>query len=80
MAHIFEAIDIRTGDSVALKIPMPTNDSESLSDRFIQEFKALSRLKHPNVLQVFECGTFGARPYFTMELLNGITKRAYQRG
>ena len=73
MAHIFEAIDIRTGDSVALKMLMPTSDSESLSDRFIQEFKALSRLKHPNVLQVFECGTFGARPYFTMELLNGIT-------
>ena len=31
------------------------------------------RLKHPNVLTVFECGTFQNRPYFSMELLTGTT-------
>ncbi len=73
MAHIFEAEHVETKRRVALKMLATSNDADRLTERFEQEFKALSRLNHPNVLQVYECGTFGNRPYFTMELLQGTT-------
>ena len=38
------------------------------------EFRALSRLTHPNVLkEVFDSGAHNGLPYFTMELLKGRT-------
>ena len=73
MARIFEAEHLETKQRCALKILAPTDETYRMSERFLQEFKALSRLEHPNVLQVFECGTFQDRPYFSMELLKGTT-------
>ena len=73
MARIFEAEHTVTHERCALKILAPSDEVYLLSERFLQEFKALSRLKHPNVLTVFECGTFQNRPYFSMELLHGVT-------
>ena len=73
MARIFEAEHIVTKERCALKILAPSDEAYLLSERFLQEFKALSRLKHPNVLTVYECGTFQNRPYFSMELLHGVT-------
>ena len=43
--------------------------------RFRREFRALSRLQHPNILRVFEWGLRGDRPWFTMELIDGRTLR-----
>jgi len=73
MARIFEAEHTVTKQRCALKILAPSDEAYRMSERFLQEYKALSRLKHPNVLRVFECGTFQNRPYFSMELLNGTT-------
>lgn len=73
MARIFEAEHTRSQERCALKILAPSDEAYRMSERFLQEFKALSRLKHPNVLTVFECGTFQSRPYFSMELLHGVT-------
>ena len=38
---------------------------------FREEFKALSRLRHPNVLKVIDSGEINGRPFFAMELLDG---------
>ena len=73
MAHIFKAEHVVSKRLVALKMLAPSTNVDRLSERFEQEFKALSRLNHPNVLPVYECGAYGNRPYFTMELLEGKT-------
>ncbi len=73
MARIFEAEHLYTKQRCALKILAPSEEAYRMSERFLQEFRALSRLEHPNVLKVFECGTFQDRPYFSMELLDGTT-------
>lgn len=44
-------------------------------ERFRREFHALSQLNHVNVLEVFESGLSGERPYFVMELLEGVDLR-----
>ncbi len=42
--------------------------------RFENEAKAANMLDHPNLLRVYEFGLLpGGRPYFLMELVNGVT-------
>src|SRR5262249_28075533 len=37
------------------------------------EGEAIARLRHPNVVQVYEAGVHGGLPYFSMELMEGNT-------
>lgn len=71
MAMIFEAKHLTRQKNYAIKIMLPTQKQEEVSHRFHQEYKALSRLKHPNVLRVLESGIHEEKPYFVMELLEG---------
>ena len=71
MAIVLEVEHETTGDRRALKLMLPAGRSEEVARRFRREFRALSRLDHPNVLKVFEGGIFEGRPYFVMELLRG---------
>jgi serine/threonine-protein kinase len=41
--------------------------------RFEREAVAVAALRHPNVVQVYDSGEAGGRPYFTMEFLEGGT-------
>ena len=47
-----------------------TSDSAALS-RFRREFRALARLRHPNVLEVIQFGTLEDRAWYTMRLIDG---------
>lgn len=71
MATVFAAVDTRNGAEVALKLLLPMVGGEEARTRFRREFRALSRLHHPNVLQVHDSGLWGDRPWFSMELLKG---------
>src|SRR5262249_22083689 len=39
--------------------------------RFKAEAEAVARLQHPNIVQVFELGEQGGRPYFSLEFVGG---------
>ena len=77
MGTVFRALDREHGRTVALK----TVDSTDLGDWFLDalrhEFRVLSALRHPNVVEVYDFGVVrpeGAEPaqgYFTEELLEG---------
>jgi hypothetical protein len=41
--------------------------------RFQREAEAVAALRHPNVVQVYDSGEAGGRPYFTMEFVEGGT-------
>jgi serine/threonine-protein kinase len=41
--------------------------------RFQREAVAVAALRHPNIVQVYDSGEAGGRPYFTMELVEGGT-------
>ncbi len=71
MASVLAVDDVRTGERMALKLLLPLAAVEESRSRFRREFRALSRLSHPNVLKVHEWGLHGDRPWFTMELLEG---------
>ena len=58
---------------VALKIIKMGMDTREVIGRFEQERQALAMMDHPNIARVFDAGaTQSGRPFFVMELVNGI--------
>lgn len=59
---------------VALKILKPGLDTGEVLARFELERQALAMMNHPNVARLFDAGvTPYGRPYFAMELVDGVT-------
>jgi serine/threonine protein kinase len=76
MGEVYRARDRRLDRDVAIKV-LPrfvSFDLERLS-RFEQEAKAAAALNHPNILAVFQMGTYEGAPYLVSELLEGETLR-----
>jgi serine/threonine protein phosphatase PrpC len=74
MASIFKAIDRKTGQSVALKIPLMALESDVAGfERFQREEEIGARLNHPAVLRVIKVDEPKSRPYLVMEFLEGKT-------
>ena len=63
---------------VALKIIKPGMDTREVIARFAAEEQALAMMDHPNIAKVHDAGTTeSGRPYFVMELVNGVTLTQY---
>ncbi len=63
---------------VALKIIKPGMDTRQVIARFEAERQALALMDHSNIARVFDAGTTGSgRPYFVMELVDGIPLTDY---
>lgn len=79
MGAVYRAIDLLSGQTVALKQVLTLPDARLLSTSYglddfrlalAQEFKLLSSLRHPHIIEVIDYGFDEERqPYFTMELL-----------
>jgi len=46
-------------------------------DRFLREAKATAQLKHPNIITVYDIGVEDDSPYFTMDLIEGMSLKEY---
>jgi serine/threonine protein kinase len=63
---------------VALKLIKPGMDSAQVLARFHSEQQALALMDHPHIARVFDAGTTPAgRPYFVMELVEGVPLTRY---
>lgn len=70
MAEVWRATDEKMERSVAVKM-LHAYVHPTERQRFFQEVKALSRLSHPGVVQVFDLGEQEGRTFFVMELVEG---------
>jgi serine/threonine protein kinase/class 3 adenylate cyclase len=71
---VYEAQDQRSSVSVALKfLPEDGPSNASALERFRQETRAASLLKHPNICTVHDAGEFERRYFIVMEFLEGET-------
>lgn len=71
MASIFRAIDTRTGQQVALKIPHPEMEADVvLFDRFKREQEIGQKLDHPHVMKVIR-NEDASQIYMVMEWVEG---------
>ena len=74
MGEVYQVRDTRgKGLVVALKMLSSSTSGGKPVERFRREFYTLSRLSHPNLVDVFESGIHAGSPYFTMEYLSGRT-------
>jgi hypothetical protein len=68
--EVFAAIDLSTGARVALKRLLDQQDPRGCA-YFMREYHALSELRHPRIIEVYDYGVDRGAPYYTMELLDG---------
>lgn len=67
---VYEARHLQFDRSVALKILRDPLDDEA-TERLFREARALSKIRHRNVVVCYECGDFGRQPFLVTELLSG---------
>jgi len=82
MGEVYRARDTRLERDVAIKVlpQFVASDPERLK-RFEVEAKAAAALNHPNILAVYQMGTYAGVPYLVSELLEGMTlAEAVRRG
>src|ERR1700693_1685523 len=73
-ATVHRAWDPMLGRQVAWKALLPHLAEEpSIYERFLVEARAVSVLRHPNIVTFYEVGEAERQPFFTMELVEGPT-------
>jgi len=79
MGIVYAASTTDTGEPVAIKMLHREFLGEpQVLTRFLQEAQTYQRLKHPNILRVFDEGhTQEGVPFLVMELLEGVPLSAY---
>jgi len=83
MGVVFRALDANLRREVALKVlPKEMAGDKVLVRRFIREARALARLRHPNLVQVYTVGEEAGQYYYAMELVDGksLAEILKQRG
>ncbi len=73
MGVVWRAHDPKLDRDVAIKVLKRTDAPVSLRQRLQREARAMARLKHPNVLTVYDSGTEGGRDFIAMELVEGCS-------
>jgi serine/threonine protein kinase len=74
LAVVYKARQINLGRIVALRLPHRASDrDETATARFRIEATVLSRLQHPNIVQILDFGEHENWPYLALEFLDGGT-------
>jgi hypothetical protein len=71
MGVVYAAYDTELERKVAIKFLLSADDKRRA--RLRREAKAMARLRHPNVAQVYEVGEFEENTYIAMEFVQGQT-------
>lgn len=71
MGTVWSAYDESLDRRVAIKVLVSAKPSGHSRARMLREAKALARLNHPNVVQVFEVGELGDDVFVAMEFVRG---------
>ena len=76
MGDVYRATDTRLRRPVAIKLLSQTRTGDPLRvERFMQEARVTASLNHPNIVRVYDVGSFAGRAYLVAELLEGETLR-----
>lgn len=69
MGNVFRALDMKRGTLVAIKV-MRRDDTWSIY-QFNQEFRTLAKIRHPNLVRMYDAFSETGLRYFSMELITG---------
>ncbi len=72
MGVVYKARDLRLNRLVALKMVLAgAGAAPKELSRFKAEAEAVARLRHPNIVQIFEVGDHDGRPFLALEYVEG---------
>jgi tetratricopeptide (TPR) repeat protein/predicted Ser/Thr protein kinase len=71
MGTLYVAWDPKLDRQIAIKIL--TDDNDDLRQRFAREARSVARLRHPNIVTVFDVGDYEGQPFIAMEYVHGET-------
>jgi WD40 repeat protein/predicted Ser/Thr protein kinase len=76
MGVVYEAVDSQLNRKVALKLMLPNPNADPKEraleeERFVQEAQLSAKLKHPNIVTVYEAGLLDGRQFLSMEMIDG---------
>jgi serine/threonine protein kinase len=74
MGTVYRVEHVALARTYALKVlrPKVIERDPTAAQRFLREARTAARVRHPNIVDVFDFGHLGdGRPYFVMELLEG---------
>src|SRR4051812_47686600 len=73
MGIVWAARDPDLERTVAIKLLHSAHASADQRQRLLREARAMARIKHPNVLTVYEVDSDGDRDFIAMELVDGAS-------
>jgi len=80
MSVVFQAENVRLGNVVALKVLAPELSSDDrFRTRFLHESRMTAALNHPNVIPVYDSGSFEDLLYISMRYVTGADLRRLLR-
>src|SRR6476469_9718672 len=81
MGTVWLAHDTELDRKVALKVLRPALAGDGTAQaRLLREARAMAKLRHPNVITVFDAETIGGRDLVAMELVNGENMATWLAG
>ena len=73
MGSLYLARDPAIDRAIAIKLLQERFDDEAARERFAREARSTGRLRHPNIVTVFDVGEHDRRPFIAMEYVPGET-------
>jgi serine/threonine-protein kinase len=80
MGQVYLARDPVIGRRVAIKLIASGVENETARRRLVREARTAGRLRHPNIVTVFEAGEHQDQPFIAMEFVPGRTLRSLIAG
>jgi serine/threonine protein kinase len=82
MGAVYAAVDPDLNRKVAVKVlradAMPDIARQKMRARLLREAQAMARLSHPEVITVYDVGSFGEQLFVAMEYVEGETLRLWR--
>jgi predicted ATPase len=75
MGVVYQASHVESGRPVALKTVLVAGQLIVQSLR--REIRALARIRHPGIVQIYDDGVVNGHPWYAMELLEGMSLRRF---